>query len=86
VSRVDTAANGSGPWGNNELPSAPTASRESACPPVRSRKDLAMGLSLLGLVLGLGEGDLIHLGNESYTVDNGRIVAGFWGVRVSLIA
>jgi hypothetical protein len=45
-----------------------------------------MGLSLLGLVLGLGEGDLIHLGNESYTVDNGRIVAGFWGVTVSLIA
>ena len=83
---ADMEASPAGPWGNNELPSAPTASRESACPPVRSRKDLAMGLSLLGLVLGLGEGDLIHLGNESYTVDNGRIVAGFWGVRVSLIA
>jgi hypothetical protein len=28
-------------------------------------------------VLGFGEGDLIHSGNESCTVDDGRIIADF---------
>jgi len=49
------------------------------------QKDLAAGLTLLGLVLGFGEGDLIHSGNESYAVDDGRIIADFGGLfRVSL--
>src|SRR5690554_3750793 len=41
------------------------------------QKDLAGGLALLGLVLGFGEGYLIHGGNESYAVDDDRIVADF---------
>ena len=41
------------------------------------QKDLAAGLALLRLVLGFGEGDLIHGGNESYAVDDGRIIADF---------
>lgn len=49
------------------------------------QKDLAAGLALLGLVLGFGEGDLIHDGNESYAVDDGGIVADFGDLsRVSL--
>ena len=41
------------------------------------QKDLAAGLALLGLVLGFGEGDLIHGGNEPYAVGDGRIIADF---------
>ena len=41
------------------------------------QKDLAAGLALLGLVLGFGESDLIHGGNESYAVGDGRIIADF---------
>ena len=37
------------------------------------------------LVLGFGEGDLIHGGNESYAVDDGGIIADFGDLfRVSL--
>lgn len=36
-----------------------------------------MGLTLLGMVLGFGEGDLIHSGTESYAVDDGCINADF---------
>jgi len=60
----------SGPWGNIGLPSSPTASTES-------QKNLAAGFTLLGLVLGFGEGDLIHGGNESCAVDDDRIIADF---------
>jgi len=42
-----------------------------------SQEDLAAGLALLGLVLGFGEGDLIHGGNESCAVDDDRIIADF---------
>ena len=41
------------------------------------QKDLAAGLALLALALGFGEGDLIHGGNESYAVDDGRFIADF---------
>jgi hypothetical protein len=41
------------------------------------QKDLAAGLALLVLVLGFGEGHLIHGGNESYVVGVGRIIADF---------
>src|SRR5690554_5268642 len=41
------------------------------------QKDLAAGLALLGLVLGFGEGYLIHGGNESYAVDDDHIIADF---------
>ncbi len=41
------------------------------------QKDLAAGFALLGLVLGFGEGDLIHGDTESYAVDDGRIIADF---------
>lgn len=41
------------------------------------QKDLAAGLALLALVLGFGEGDLIHGSTESYAVDDGRIIAEF---------
>jgi len=41
------------------------------------QKDLAAGLTLLGLVLGFGEGDLIHGGNESCAVDDDHIIADF---------
>ena len=50
------------------------------------QKDLAAGLALLVLVLGFGEGHLIHGGNDSYAVDDGRIIADFGDLfRVSLI-
>jgi hypothetical protein len=39
------------------------------------QKDLATGLALLVLVLDFGEGNLIHDGNKSYAVDDGRIIA-----------
>ena len=49
------------------------------------QKDLTTRFALLGLVLGFGEGDLIHDGNESYAVDDGRIIADFRDLfRVSL--
>ena len=49
------------------------------------QKDLAAGLALLVLVLSFGEGHLIHGGNESYAVDDGRIIADFGDLfRVSL--
>src|SRR5690554_2848195 len=41
------------------------------------QEDLATSLALLGLVLGFGEGDLIHDGDESYAVGDGRIIADF---------
>jgi len=41
------------------------------------QKDLATSFALLVLVLGFGEGDLIHGGNESCAVDDGRIIADF---------
>jgi hypothetical protein len=41
------------------------------------QKDLAASLALLGLVLGLGETNLIHAGNESCALDDGRILADF---------
>lgn len=41
------------------------------------QEDFATGLALLGLVLGFGEGDLIHGGNEPYAVGDGRIIADF---------
>jgi len=41
------------------------------------QKDLAAGLALLVLVLGFGKGHLIHGGNESYAVGDGRIIADF---------
>ena len=41
------------------------------------QKDLATRLALLGLVLGFGEGDLIHGDTESYAVYDGRIIADF---------
>jgi hypothetical protein len=41
------------------------------------QKDLAAGLALLGLELGFGEGDLIHGGNKSCAVNDGRIIADF---------
>jgi hypothetical protein len=41
------------------------------------QKDLAASFALLILVLSFGEGDLIHGGNESYAVDDGRIIADF---------
>ena len=41
------------------------------------QKNLAAGFALLVLVLGFGEGDLIHGGNESCAVDDGRIIADF---------
>lgn len=41
------------------------------------RKDLAASLALLVLILGSGEGDLTHGGNESFAVDDGRIIADF---------
>jgi len=41
------------------------------------QKDLATSFALLVLVLGFGEGDLIHGGNESYAVDDDRIIADF---------
>lgn len=41
------------------------------------QKDLAESLELLVLVLGFGEGHLIHGGNESYVVGGGRIIADF---------
>ena len=34
-------------------------------------------VSFLGLVLGFGEGNLIHDGTESRAVDDGRIIADF---------
>lgn len=39
------------------------------------QKEFAAGLSLLVLVLGFGEGDLIHGRTESYAVDDSRIIA-----------
>ena len=41
------------------------------------QKYLAAGFALLGLVLGFGEGDLIHGGDESRAVDDDRIIADF---------
>jgi len=41
------------------------------------QKDLATSLALLGLVLGFGEGDLIHGSGEFCAVDDGRIIADF---------
>jgi hypothetical protein len=41
------------------------------------QKDLAGGLTLLVLALGLGEGYLIHGGNKFYAVDDGHIIADF---------
>jgi len=41
------------------------------------QKDLAAGLALLILVLGFGEGDLIHGSGESCQVDDGCIIADF---------
>ena len=41
------------------------------------QKYLATRLALLGLVLGFGEGDLIHGSNESYRFGDGRIIADF---------
>jgi hypothetical protein len=38
---------------------------------------LAAGLALLVLVIGFGEGDLIHGGNESYAVGDDRIIADY---------
>jgi len=43
----------------------------------RFQIDLSACLAFLGLVLGFGEGDLIHGGTESYSVDDGRIIADF---------
>ena len=37
------------------------------------QKDLAASLALFVLVLGFGESDLIHGGNESYAVGSGRL-------------
>jgi hypothetical protein len=42
--------------------------------------ELGAGLALLGLVLGFGEGDLIHGGNESYAVNDDCIIADFGGL------
>ena len=39
------------------------------------QKDFAASLSLLVLVLGFGEGDLIHGSTESYAVDDSSIIA-----------
>lgn len=41
------------------------------------QKRFAAGFAILGLVLGLGEGDLIHSGTGSYVVDDARIVTNF---------
>jgi len=41
------------------------------------QEDLATGLALLGLVLGFGEGDLIHGGDEPYAVGDDPIIADF---------
>ena len=41
------------------------------------QEDLATGLALLFLVLGFGEGDLIHGGNKYYAVGECRIIADF---------
>ncbi|EDM47131.1 hypothetical protein MDG893_08601 [Marinobacter algicola DG893] len=44
---------------------------------IRSRKIFAAALLLLSLVLGFGEGDLVHGGNESCAVDDVRYIADF---------
>jgi hypothetical protein len=50
------------------------------------QKYLAASLALLGLVVGFGEGDLVHDGDESYAVDDGRLIADFGELfRVSLV-
>ena len=36
-----------------------------------------MGFTLFGLVLGFGEGNLVHGGNESCGVGDGRIISDF---------
>tara|TARA_B100000749_G_scaffold264649_1_gene239125 strand:- start:703 stop:882 length:180 start_codon:yes stop_codon:yes gene_type:complete len=41
------------------------------------QKNLATGFALLVLVLGFGEGDLIHGGDESYAVGDSQIIADF---------
>lgn len=41
------------------------------------QKRFAAGFAILGLVLGLGEGDLIHSDTGSYAVDGARIIANF---------
>ena len=38
-------------------------------------RDLAAGLTLLGLVFGFGESDLIHSGNESCAIDDDNIIS-----------
>lgn len=49
------------------------------------QQDLATNFAFLGLVLGFGKGDLIHGSNESYRLDDGRIIADFGGLfRTSL--
>ena len=49
------------------------------------QKNLTASLALFGLVLGFGEGDLVHGRNESYRLDDGRIIADFGGLfRTSL--
>jgi len=44
------------------------------------QKYLATRLALLGLVLGFGEGDLIHGSNESYRFGDGCIITDFGGL------
>lgn len=39
------------------------------------QNDLAVELACLGLVLGFGEGDLMHDGNEHCAVDDDHIIA-----------
>ena len=47
-------------------------------------KDLAAGLTLLGLAFCFGEISLINSGNEAYTVDDVRITADFMTYSESL--
>tara|TARA_R110001583_G_scaffold68607_2_gene195041 strand:+ start:1955 stop:2236 length:282 start_codon:yes stop_codon:yes gene_type:complete len=50
------------------------------------QKELAAGLSLLVLLLGFGEGDLIHGSTEPYAVVDSRIIAdGSEFFRASLL-
>jgi len=49
------------------------------------RKDLAVTLALLGLVLGFGEGGLIHGGNESCSVDDGLIIADQFSLSLEFV-
>lgn len=49
------------------------------------QKDLATGLTLLVLMLGFGEGHLIHGDNESFAVGGGHIIADLGDLfRISL--